>query len=126
MVKSEKGIPWVRGKITVLSTIRGARRQVDEIRFATSPCCGSRLDVGSVYALVTSNPQPVMVVNSGNLIELGKDFTREKILKDLDAVTSETKDVDEVFPRWVRDRLDQQPVQPPCREYTENENRTAR
>jgi len=101
------------GKIKIVDQIRGVRR-FKEVEFSTAACCGSRLDVGGYFVAAVSEMGPRFFANSGNVMEVGKEYPLSETRGKIQAVIKGKENFEAVFSRGFRDRTEQFPVLPPC------------
>ncbi|MES3026209.1 MAG: hypothetical protein V4857_31890 [Pseudomonadota bacterium] len=104
----------VVGRILVIDNIRGNKNIFKEIRFTTHRCCGSRFDIGSYYVAFISDNGPKFFANSGNVLEIGTMYDAVEVREKMAEIYTKKKDLDDVFSRESRDRIEQSPVLPPC------------
>ena len=105
----------VFGKVEVIQTLRG-NLGLKQISYSTDRQCGSRLDIGSYYAIFSPKAGETVEANSGNVVELGnsQDVAQASI-KLIQLVMDDKVKFEDAFPRTY-DRIDQEPVTPPCME----------
>lgn len=105
--------PHVEGRIEIVDRLRGQGR-FRKMRFSTGRCCGSRFDVGAYFVGLISEHGPTFRAHFGNVLEIGTREDLQEARKDIAALLSGQRQLDEVFPRWMRERTEQSVVPPPC------------
>jgi hypothetical protein len=101
----------VTGTIKVLARVRG-RTDAQEIRYSTSWCCGSRLEVGKYYIAFLSIDEPRFDANASNVLPLWQEFGREEAVK-LESVLRGKSRLEEAFTYGV-DEIHTMRPPPPC------------
>lgn len=105
--------PQIEGTIEVVDWLRG-QGKYRKMRFSTGRCCGSRFDVGTYFVGFVSERGPAFRAHFGNVVEIGTHHDVQEARKDIAAVLSGQRQLDDVFPRSVRERTEQSVVPLPC------------
>ncbi len=102
----------VVGTVRVLANVRG-RTTATEIRYSTSWCCGTRMEVGKSYIGFRSSDATRFDVNGGNVIPLWLGFTQDTADK-LEAVLRGRRGFEEAFAFEMADLHVPPPPPAPC------------
>ena len=110
----------VVGEIHIVDTLRGDPR-AKRIRYSTSICCGSRLDVGQFYVAFLSTNASEFLGNTGNILNLGELTinqtydARAPIRQRLVAVASGRRTLEQEFGKFPNEKMFTLPRPPdPC------------
>ena len=102
----------VTGTIKVLAHVRG-RTKAQQIRYSTSWCCGSRLEVGKYYIGFLSSNATHFDANASNVLPLWQEFGREEADR-LEAVLRGKARLEEAFAYGVDEISTMRLPPPPC------------
>jgi hypothetical protein len=106
--------PAVTGSIKVVQQLQGHSRNIKQMVFSTSRCCGARFDVGGLFVAFVNSQGHRFEGSSGNVIEIEPGLAVPDAAAAIRAFLRNEKTLEEIFPRMVRDRTEQSPVAPPC------------
>jgi hypothetical protein len=104
----------VQGKVTMMEQLRGHGPAVQEVNYSTSACCGVRLDVGSYYVAFVSGSGTRFRAHTENVVDLGPAKPSPETRAGIVDLINGRKTLDQVFPRAMRDRVEQSPIPIPC------------
>lgn len=110
----DRGGNRIVGRIKVITRLRGTARQIREVHFSTSDCCGTRLDVGDYFVAFLPSMNGKFTTNSGNVLSVGREYPLAQTHDKLSAILAGKTRLEDVFSRAYRDRIEQWPVLPPC------------
>lgn len=102
----------VAGTIKVLAHVRG-RTNAQEIRYSTSWCCGSRLEVGKYYIAFLSLDARRFDANASNVLPLWQGFGRDEAER-LESVLRGRSRLEEDFAYGVDEIQTMRPPPLPC------------
>jgi hypothetical protein len=110
----------VVGKIRVIESLKGDPHP-QEIRYATSLCCGIRLDVGQFYIGFENTDAHTLAANSGNILDLGESYSpMSPTLRSLKDVLAKKKEWSRAFGEFPNERILALPRPPaPCPQHGE-------
>jgi len=102
------------GAVKTFDRLRGNGKLPTEVRFSTSKCCGTRLDVGGYFVAFLPNVGKTFTADNNNVIEIGKEYPISESLELIQNILEGSKTLEENFSREYLDRIEQFPIQPPC------------
>lgn len=102
----------ITGTIKILAHVRG-RASAKAIRYSTSWCCGSRLEVGKYYVAFLSLDAPRFYANASNVLPLWQEFGQEEANR-LESVLRGKSRLEEAFAYGV-DEIHTMRLPPPLR-----------
>ena len=105
----------VIGDIRVVESLRGMH-QGRQIRYSTSICCGTRLDVGQFYVGFEDVPADEFVASPGNVLDVGEGYSPQSpTIQSLRDVLSRAKTWSQALGESANERVLTLPPPPgPC------------
>ena len=105
----------VSATIQIVDVLRG-NPHFNRMRYSTSLCCGSRIDVGQYFVAFTSDSGMEFSANTGNLMNFGEQYASSAPnAQRLRAVESGRQTLEEAFGKFPNERMFTVPRPPdPC------------
>lgn len=103
----------VTGTIRIVDVLRG-NPQFTRMRYSTTFCCGSRIDVGQYYVAFTSASGTEFSGDTGSLLNFGEQYvSTAPEAERLRAVESGDQTLEQAFGEFPNDRMFTLPRPPP-------------
>ena len=95
----------VTGNISIVDVLRGKPR-IEKMRYSTLHCCGARIDLGQYYVAFVSDGGIEFSGNTGNLLNLGEQYTPgAPTAQRLSAVVQGKESLEQAFGKFPNERM---------------------